>query len=217
MERDRSDMPESGWFSYSAMGQGPAEPLDDAYSRFTNQERFKPLHEWALKKVARLHSEYDVTLEEGFGLDDKLERAPLSSPTVRLTPLQDSCAPVTIAFTDSPGLEVRVGRWATDGFPTCHCDACDEMPEEEFERLTELLDDVVAGRFRESMRLQWDGSGWSSREFWNDDGIRTRSGGSLESRGKSARVLDGKVEIVLEWMPWQPRVSDTSAVHPDQG
>ncbi|MYC36767.1 MAG: hypothetical protein F4X66_07615 [Chloroflexi bacterium] len=202
MERNRSDRQEGGWFSYSAMGQGPAEPLDDAYSRFTNPERFRPLHDWALERVARLQTEYDVTLEEGFGLDDELERAPLSRPTVRLTPLQDSCAPVAITFTDSPGLEVRVGRWVTEGFPTCHCDACDEMPEEEFERLTELLDDVVAGRFRETMRRQWDGSGWSSHEFWNDDGTRGRSGGSLVSRRKVARILDVEAEVVLDWMPW---------------
>ena len=208
MERNQPDRPEGGWFSYSAMGLGqePAEPLDEAYSRFTNQERFKPLHDWALEKVAHLQSEYDVTLVEGFGLDDELERLPLSRPTVRLTPLPASCAPVAIAFTDSPGLEVRVGRWVTDVFPTCHCDACDEMPEEEFERLTRLLDDVVAGRFRESLHLQRDGSGWSSREFWNDDGIRTRSGGSLVSGSKVARILGGKAEVVLEWMPWLHRV-----------
>jgi len=77
-------------------GTGPPEPLDDAYWRFTNQERFKPLHDWALEKVARLLSEYDVTLKAGFGLDDELERAPLSRPTVRLTPLHESCATVTI-------------------------------------------------------------------------------------------------------------------------
>ncbi|MYC31566.1 MAG: hypothetical protein F4X64_00120 [Chloroflexi bacterium] len=217
MERDRSDMPEGGWFSYSAMGQGPAEPLDDAYSRFSNQERFKPLHDWALEAVRCLQSDYEVTLEEGFGLDDELERAPLSRPTVRLTPLQESCAPVAIAFTDSPGLEVRVGRWVTKGFPSCHCDACDEMPEEEFERLTDLLDDVVAGKFRESMRRQWDGSGWSSHEFWNDDGTSSRSGGSLVSRGKADRILGDRGEVVVEWMPWQPRVSDISAGHPVQG
>ena len=205
MERNQTDRPEGGWFSYSAMGQEPAEPLGEAYSRFTNQERFRPLHDWALEKVAHLQLEYDVTLEEGFGLDDELERSPLSRPTVRLTPLRESCAPVTIAFADSPGLEVRVGRWVTDVFPSCHCDACDEMPEEEFERLTELLDDVVAGRFRESIRLQRDGSGWSSREFWNDDGIRTRSGGSLTSREETARILGDREEVVLEWMPWQPR------------
>ena len=152
---------------------------------------------------------YDVALEEGFGLDDRLERTPLSRPMVRLTPLQESCATVTIAFTDSPGLRVRVGRWATDGFPSCHCDACDEMPEEEFEKLTELLHDVVAGRFGESMRLQPDGTGWSSQEFWNEDG--PRSGVSLESSDKAARILDGKAQVVVEWMPWQQTMAEGAA------
>lgn len=214
MEQYCSDRSEGGWFSYSAMGQGPAEPLDDAYSRFTNPERFKPLHQWALETLARLQSEYDVTLEERIGLDDELERAPLSRPTIRMTPMQDSRAPVTIAFTDLPGLMVRVGWWATEVFPSCHCDACDEMPEEEFERFTELLDNVVAGRFRESMRLQPDGPGWSSREFWNYDG--RSSGGSLVSRNKAARILGGKAETVVEWMPWQRKVSDSPEEHPDQ-
>ena len=204
MERNRSDRPKGGWFSYRALGQGTGEPLDDAYSRFTNQERFRSLHQWALETVERLQSDYDVTLEQGMGLDEELERVPLSRPTMRLTPLQESCAPVTIAFTASPGLEVRVGRWVTKGFPSCHCDACDEMPEDEFESFTELLDNVVAGRFRESMRLQPDGSGWSSGEFWN--GEQRSSSGSLESRNKARRILVGKAEFVLEWKPWRSKV-----------
>ena len=185
------------------MGQGPREPLDEAYSRVTNPERFGPLHEWALETVARLNSEYEITLEEGMGLDNELERGPLARPTVKLTPLQDSGAPVTIAFTDFPGLEVRVGRWAIHVFPSCGCDACDEMPEEEFERLTAMLGNVVAGRFRESMGLDPEGTGWSTCEFWNGEG--RSSGGSVQSGRKAALILGGNAEIVLEWMPWQPR------------
>ena len=165
--------------------------------------------------MARLQSEYEVTLEEGIGLDAELERVPLSRPTMRLTPLYESSAPVTIAFTDFPGLEVRVGHWVTERFPTCGCDECDEMPEEEFKSLTELLGNVVAGRFRESMRLHPDGPGWSNREFWNEDG--PSRGGSLVSREKAARILDGKAEIVVVWTPWQPRVPASSAVQPVHG
>lgn len=206
MEERKSDRPQAGWFSYSAMGQGPApaRPLDEAYSRVTNPERFEPLHEWALGTVARLNSEYEVTLEEGLGLDDELERGPLARPTIKLTPSQVSCAPVTIAFTDFPGLEVRVGNWVTEVFPSCGCDACDEMPEEEFERLTRLLNNVVAGRFRESMRLDPEGTGWSTREFWN--GERRSSGGALQSGRKATLILGGKSEMVVEWMPWRPRL-----------
>lgn len=49
---------------------------------------------------------------------------------MKLTPKQDSVAPITIAFTDFPGLGVRVGRWLTDRFPPCGSDACDETPED---------------------------------------------------------------------------------------
>ena len=205
-EQDHSGDPVEGWFSYAALTGDTrgGEPPDDAYSRFTEQERFLPLHDWALEAVARLQAEYKVVRDEGEGLDALLERSPLARPTIRLTPLQDTGAPVTIAFTASPGLEVRAGRWFTDGFPSCHCDACGEQPEDEFERFTELLDDVVAGRFREAMRRQPLGHGWSSHELWSDE--RRQSGGSLVSRSEAARTLDGETEIAVEWQPWQPRV-----------
>ena len=194
-----------GWFSYAALtdGTGGEEPPDDTYSRFTEQERFLPLHDWALEAVARLQREYEVVRDEGEGMDALLERLPLAMPTIRLTPLQDTGAPITIAFTTSPRLEIRAGCWFTDGFPSCHCDACDEQPEDEFERFTELLYDVVAGRFREAMRRQPEGTGWSSRELWS--GERRRGGGSWVSRGEAARTLGGETEIAVEWQPWQPR------------
>ncbi len=190
-----------GRFNWDWAGEGPP---DDAYERVTEPERFTPLHEWTLEAVERLQAEYDVTLEEGKGMDAELERSLLARPTLKLTPRQESCAPITIAFTDFPGIAVRVGRWVTEPFPSCGCDACDEMPEGAFEELMELLHYVVAGRFRESMRLQPGGAGWSSREFWLD-GELCRSGGSRVPRAKAARILNGKTEIVLEWQPWQPR------------
>ena len=196
-----------GRFNWDWAGEGPP---DEAYSRVTEPERFMPLHEWTLETVKRLQAEYDVTLEEGKGIDAELERSALARPTIKLIPGQDSCAPVTIAFTDFPGLAVRVGRWVTDYFPSCGCDACDEMPDGEFEGLTELLDDVVAGRFRETMRLQPGGNGWSSRDFWSDDERRS-SGGSRVPRARAARILNGKAEIVLEWQPWKPKQYITAA------
>ena len=186
-----------GRFNWDWAGEGPP---DDAYERVTEPERFTPLYDWTLEAVGRLQAEYDVALEEGKGVDAELERSSLARPTLKLTPRQESCAPITIAFTDFPGLAVRVGRWVTDYFPSCGCDACDEMPEGELEALKELLCDVVAGQFRESMRLQPGGDGWSSMELWLD-GERRRSGGSRVPRAKAARILDGKTEIVLEWQP----------------
>ena len=210
-EQDSGE-PLGDWYSYSALtgGAGGGEPLGDAYTSFTDPERFLPLHDWALEAVAQLQREYEVAREEGERMDPLLERVPLARPTVRLTPLQDDGAPITIAFTAAPGLEVRAGRWFTDGFPSCHCDACDEQPEDEFERFKELLEDVVAGRFREAMRRQPGGDGWSSHELWSEE--RRSSGGSLVSRGEAARTLGGEVEIAVEWQPWRARADTVS--HP---
>ena len=190
---------------------GSEGPPDEAYSLVTEPERFAPLHGWALEAVARLQTEYEVTLDEGGVTDADLERSPLSRPLIKLIPIHDSSAPVTIAFTDFPGLGVRVGRWLTDWFPSCGCDACDEMPEDAFEGFTELLSDVVAGRFRESLYLEPTGDGWRSRELWAGE-HRRRSGRSRVSRDKALQILDGETEIALEWTPWQPR-ADGTATH----
>ena len=187
---------------------GDEGPPEDAYSRVTEPERFRPLHDWALEAVAQLEVHYEVTRDEGEGMDSELERPPLSRPTLKLTPLRDSCAPITIAFNDLPGLAVRLGRWATEWFPTCGCDACDEMPEEEFERFTELLSDVVAGRFRESLYLQRTGDGQSRNEFWST--MHRSSGGGRVPRDEASQVLNGEENIVVEWMPWQPKPDNTA-------
>ena len=185
----------------------------EAYSRVTEPERFRPLHEWALESVARLQSEYEISLDEGEGIDAGLERVPLSRPTLKLTPLQDSCAPITIAFTDFPGLGVRVGHCVIEWFPSCGCDACDEMPDDEFERFTELLSDVVAGRFRESLDLGLAGDGRSSMELWSGN-HRRRSRGSRVPRDAASRILNGKKKIALEWTPWHTKSHDTATRQP---
>lgn len=186
-----------GRFNWDWSGDGPPK---EAYSRVTEPERFAPLHDWALETVARLQSHYEVTRVDGAGLDHKLERSQISGPTIKLTPLQDSGAPIIIVFTDFPGLAVRVGRWVTDYFPSCGCDACDEMPEGAFEEFTELLDCVVTAGFRESLRLPHWGDGWITREF-RSPGYH-RSGNSRISRAGALDLLNGKDEIVLWWTPW---------------
>ena len=182
---------------------GSEGPPEDAYSRVTEAQRFGPLHDWALEAVARLEADYEVARIEAQSMDTELERAPLSKPTIRLTPLQDAGAPVTIAFTDFPGLAVRFGRWVTEWFPSCGCDACDEMPDEEFERFTQLLDDVVAGRFRESLYRDGWRHAWRTREFWSDQ--HRRAGKRRVERGQARRMLGGEKKIVLEWMAWPPK------------
>ncbi|MCY4582425.1 MAG: DUF6226 family protein [Chloroflexi bacterium] len=130
---------------------GPEGPPEEAYSRVTDPERFLPLHDAALKMLAALEQRFDVERVEGYGLDDELATQGLIRPTVVLRPTDPGAAPITVAFTDFPGLNVRFGRWSTEPFPSCGCDACAEDAEGETERLTEMVDILTAGGFREAV------------------------------------------------------------------
>lgn len=190
----------AGRFNWDWSGGGPPK---EAYSRVTEPERFAPLHDWALDTVAHLQRVYQITRIEGAGLDHELERSQISKPSIKLTPVHDSGAPITIVFTDLPGLAVRAGRWFTDYFPSCGCDACDEMPKGAFQEFTELVDCVVSAGFRESLYLPRQGDGWLAQQFRSND--YQRSGESRISRDGALAMLNGEAEIVLDWKPWQPK------------
>ena len=137
---------------------GPDGPPPEAYSRVTDAERFRPLHAAMRAIIDRLQNDYNVALTEGYGLDEEVEPRltlaglTLDGPSVMLTPSDAGAAPITIVFSNFPGLHIRFGRWLTEPFPDCGCDACDESAEGEIERLTDMVDDVTAGRFREWVR-----------------------------------------------------------------
>ena len=135
-------------------GSERVEPPDEAYSRVTNPERFRPLHDAMLEMLETLETRFDVERVEGHGLDEELEsrsRDPAARPGIALKPIGPEAAPVTVIFTEFPGLAIRLGRWYTDFFPGCGCDACDESAEGEIERVTELIDSVTSGGFRETV------------------------------------------------------------------
>ena len=193
---------------------GPDGPPEEAYSRVTNAERFRPLHAAMREIIARLHSEYDVTLDEGYGLDEELVRHMTpAAPSVRLTPSDSGAAPITIVFSDFPGLHLRFGRWLIEPFPDCGCDACDESAEGEIERLIDFVDDVTAGRFREGIRIPvLAGSGWRKMERWADEtrlqqrntGIRS-GGESRIDRQRALSLTGGAHRLDLDWKPWPRR------------
>ena len=100
----------------------------------TNAERFRPLHPSMLETIGRLEDDFQVERTEGYGLDEELETGTdLASPCVRLTPREADAAPIAVAFSAFPGLHVRFGRWHTELFPVCGCDACDESAEDQIE------------------------------------------------------------------------------------
>ena len=136
--------------------KGNVDPPDEAYSRVTNPERFRPLHHAMLEMLDALETRFDVVRVEGYGLDNELEdtelkRIALARSSIALKPTDTEAAPIVVAFTDFPGLGIRFGRWYRDYFPGCGCDACDESADGEMERLKELVDSLISGEFREAV------------------------------------------------------------------
>ena len=189
--------------------EGEESPSDAPYSRVTNPERFRPLHTAVLETIDWLETRFEVERSEGYGLDEEMERGlDLARPDVRLTPKDPDAAPMVVAFSTFPGLYVRFGRWYIEPFPGCGCDACDESAEGEIERLTYMIDDVTAGRFREAIEtplVSFMGSGWIETRFWSpEDGrpsTRSRSGSRVDGR-RAREISGGRRRLDLNWKPW---------------
>ena len=187
-------------------------PPEEAYSRVTNPERFQPLHAAAMELLDRLEREFAVERLEGPDADDELGRKSLARPAIRLTPHDPQAAPIVVAFSEFPGLHIRFGSWRTEPFPNCGCDACDETADGLIEEMTQMVEAVVSGGFREAMRVPpLLGDGWQESEFRFDDG----HGGFSRSRGRVPRsraleMTGGERDVTLEWKPW-PRRNATAA------
>ena len=183
-------------------------PPEEAYSRVTNPERFQPLHAAATELLDRLEREFAVERFEGDEADDELGWASLARPSIRLVPQDPQAAPIAVAFTEFPGLHLRFGSWRTEAFPACGCDACDETPDDLIEKMTSMVEAVVSGRFRESIRvpLLW-GDGWQESAF-----RFTGHGGFRVSRSRALAMTGGERHVTLEWKPWSRR-NATAASH----
>lgn len=162
------------------------EPPPEAYERVTNPERFQVLHETMQTLLERLEAEFDVQREQGFGLDEDLERNfTLAVPTARLTPSDPDAAPIAVVFSDFPGLHLRFGRWWKEALPSCGCDACNESGEQLAEQLEQLVEDVVAGRFWES---DDNSRHWKEGAIWGPDESRRRSRRKPDTESWASRV-----------------------------
>ena len=182
-------------------------PPEEAYSRVTNPERFQPLHAAATELLDRLEREFAVERIEGHDVDDELGKESLARPLIRLVPHDPQAAPIVVAFTEFPGLHVRFGSWYTEPFPGCGCDACDETADGSLKEMTELVEAVVAGGFRESIRVPLlQGDGWRETEFrFNDDHGGFQKGKSRVSRSHALEMTGGERHVTLEWKPWPRR------------
>jgi hypothetical protein len=183
---------------------GDEGPPEEAHSRATNPERFEPLIEAALTLLEQLDARYDVERAVDYGLDPELERSELALPTRRLSPRDERAAPIVMVFTTFPGVRTRFGRWHVDAFPRCGCDACDETAEAERERLASTVDDVVSGRFRESLDVPVVGSAWYETGLWSPDG-NSSSGKQLIDEARVPEMLAGDDLTSYDWGPWPRR------------
>jgi hypothetical protein len=186
---------------------GPDGPPPEAYSRVTNPERFRPLHDFALTLLAQLHASFAVDRIEGDGPDSELAIGDFARASLRLVPRDSTAAPLAVTFTTFPGLRIRAGRWCTAAFPGCGCDACDESANDEMVRLAEMIDDVVAGRFREGIAMPPVGESWQEWELWSPP--RRSSGRMLIDRERARAMLAGIEGSRIAWAPW-PRRQATS-------
>lgn len=174
-------------------------PPPEAYSRVTNPERFEPLHRVALDYLEQLQERFDVERVDGYELEQELQRAALTRPSVKLIPADSRAAPLVVTFTDFPSVILRCGFWLVLSFPTCGCDACDETADGEVKRLTEAIDDVVAGRFRESIRIPLWGEAGQTWELGSS--TRRMAGGSRITRSRARALINARRRTV-DWSPW---------------
>lgn len=174
------------------------EPEDDAYGRVTDPERWRALHHAASHLIEQLTAGYSVTRTDGIDLDAWAAGMWPSSPATRLDPRSGGSA-ITFTFTAVPGVMVSYGHAGEDSFPRCGCDTCGEDPEEEAQRMADVVRDVVSGGLTEirtrrrsrhdayeSQLHARDGSGWSG------------SGGSVDAEAKRGAVPIG----TTRWPAW---------------
>ena len=146
---------------WSAIGCEHQDPPEEAYGRVTDAERFRPLHSATLQLMGRLEADFDIERVEGYGLDEELEsRVGLARASVRLSPADPESAPITVVFSDLPGLVVRLGRWNTEYFPDCGCDACGGSAEEEIEQADRV------GQLRDRRRVSRGGAAPLGAGHW---------------------------------------------------
>jgi hypothetical protein len=179
-------------------------PSPDAYSKVTDPERFRPLHEAANRLLGQLEQEYVVARQESDPLAEPLGRIEVSQ-IVELVPASAASAPLLVAYTAFPGLVLRFGHASTALFPACGCDACNESAEQEASRLEQVVGGVVEGRFREVIRRAW-GGGIAVRWELGSGDARSAGGGLCPW---PARLPLWRLRRTSRWQPWPRRSSET--------
>ncbi|HET6482146.1 MAG TPA: DUF6226 family protein [Actinoplanes sp.] len=161
--------------------------------------RFAVLQDAAEALLNELAGRYMVDRRESkepLGPDDALVR------TERLMPRTPAAAPLAIAFTDTPGLVLRFGRWWVESLPGCACEVCDEDPAQLVDVLRTQASALVEGGLWERVRRGVGGSWFESRMI--GVGISARREGPL-TREDAREARRSGFAAAVQWAPWPHR------------
>lgn len=125
-------------------------PPPDAYARVTNPERYIVVQNAADVLVKRLAQTYQVHLSEPDPDPDLVARL-RASRAVRLDPDNSDAGPLVCTFTAFPGVILTLGGGYQCAYPSCGCDACNEVPDRVIGDLTQIVERYVQGGLSESV------------------------------------------------------------------
>jgi hypothetical protein len=182
---------------------GQEGPPMEAYSRYTDPERFEPLHAFAWAVIRQLEAVFHVRHVEVQDPELDAEVHGTVRHAVRLAPPDPSCAAVTIGFTSFPGLAIHCGHRLLERFPSCGCDACGETADSEAVRFEDVVVAVTQGSFSEYVLYPFIGFasyGWDLHH----DGGRSGSRTMRVPRPAARRMIRAHGRRTL-WKPWPRR------------
>ena len=165
----------------------------------TGTARFAALHEAAEALLDEYAERYMVDrreTKESLGPDQALVRME------RLMPRTPAAAPLAIAFTNFPGLTVRLGRWWVESLPGCGCELCHEDPAQLIDLLRTQVSALVEGGLWERVRRGVGGSWFETRLI--GVGINGRREGPLTKRD-AREARRGGFAAATQWAPWPLR------------
>ncbi|WP_250002286.1 DUF6226 family protein [Actinoplanes sp. M2I2] len=161
--------------------------------------RFAVLQETAEALLEELAQRYVVDRRESKEL---LAPADALVRMERLMPRTPAAAPLAVAFTETPGVALRLGRWWVETLPGCACEVCDEDPAQLADLLRLQASALVEGGLWERVRRGVGGSWYESRLIGR--GINARREGPL-TRADAREARRSGFAAAVQWAPWPPR------------
>ena len=178
-------------------------PRPEGYSRVSNAARFGVLHDGAAVLLDELTDRYTVERRETKEPLGPEAGAPIVR-IVRLVPHSPAAGLLAVAFTDFPGIVLRLGRWYEDRLPSCGCDNCDEDPHELVADLRAHVTAHIEGGLWERVRRGLTGSWRETRLVGH--GLMIDGSAQLEPAAARAARREG-LAAPVQWAPWPRRGS----------